>query len=124
MIARHTDKHHRLEMLAQFGNELCNQFWNTLDLLNHILFVGDSNRLVNIAADCVTVWPDNAILTAMSLADSNDPVQISAHHLSAHIWVVCIPMVVHIRTVMDVVETDQQVIVGRLDVARLIGKAR
>ena len=56
------------KVFAQLCDELRNQLGHTLDLLNDVLLVGHSDRLMDIAGNLISVCPDDAILAGMHLS--------------------------------------------------------
>ena len=74
MITRNAHKCDCGEMLTEFGNKFGNQLGYAFDLFNHILFVRNSDRLVDISTNSIAVRPDNAVLASMRFCNSNDSV--------------------------------------------------
>ena len=111
MVTGDTYKGDSNKVFAQLCDELRNQLGHTLDLLNDVLLVGHSDRLMDIAGNLISVCPDDAILAGMSAGNLDDTVKIPAHHFPANVGIICIPIILHGGPVMDVVQTDQQVVV-------------
>lgn len=43
-----------------------------------------------------------------------------AHHLAADVRVICIPMVIDVGSIVDIIQANQKVVIRRLDMAWLV----
>ena len=113
MITGDANERDSIKVLAQLRQELGDELGHALNLFDDVLLIRNLDCVVYFSAYTIAIIEHIAVLAAMPLCNGDNPIEITTHHLAANLWVVCIPSIVDINTIVDIVQRTEQVVVRR-----------